>query len=288
MSVLLDPSVLDRLDIPRSRRVNGVGSGNRVSRRTGAGTEILSARPYNYGDDYRQVDWNASARTGELHVKQRIADTDTPVRLVLDAGAGMRFGTAGRKWDAARTAVQVLAAVSARAQEPASIVVAGDSTAILPVPRRQAGASFLEKALDSAPQWGTPSGLGKALMSLHLPQASPSAVVVLSGMYLSDDELNALTGVAVRHSVAYVEVVDPAELRLSDVGRLRVQDPETGNVLTVNTSRASVRQEYAERVDSLRGHIGQVLARQGIPRLTLSTGQDPLRQMLAQLPRRRA
>lgn len=287
MIALPSPSVLNQLDIPRSQRVNGIGTGHRLSRRTGPGTEILSARPYVYGDDSRQVDWNASARTGELHVKQRINDTSVPVRVILDASSSMRFGTAQRKWDIAASAALLMAAIAVRGQEPVSVTLAGTA------PRHVAlrgGRNFLpslERMLIEPPEWDEQGSLKDALVNLALPHVPPSAIVVVSDAYASRDDQTALAQASIRHSVAYLEVTDPAEIELPNIGRVRLQDPETRRVYTVNTGRDRVRDTYRERMAQQRATLAEALTRQGIPVLALTTSQPAFPQLIGRLPRRR-
>lgn len=286
MTLLPDPRLLDRLDLPRSQRVSGVGTGSRRSRRVGPGVEILSSRPYAFGDDSRQVDWNATARTGELHVKQRIADTYVPVEILVDGSASMRFGTERRKWDVAREAVQLLAALASRGQDPTAVTVAGTTPVRLPLGPGRAGAGRAGELLSELPQWGTAGSLGAALSAVHTRYHQPRTLLVITDMHLGENDLVSILGASIRHSVAVIEVVDPAEVRLPSAGRIRLQDPESGAHVVVNTSKESLRVRYAQAVDDMRQHIARACRGRGVPLITLSTASSGIAQLAAALPRR--
>jgi uncharacterized protein (DUF58 family) len=63
----------------------------------GEGTELAQVRPYSFGDDVRQIDWNVTARTGEPHVRVHMAERVLVTWLVLDTSPSMQFGTAERR-----------------------------------------------------------------------------------------------------------------------------------------------------------------------------------------------
>ena len=81
------------------REATGLFAGNYASAFRGGGLEFEESRPYAPGDDVRTIDWNASARTGELLVKRYREERDQTLLFALDASASMHFGTAGRSAD---------------------------------------------------------------------------------------------------------------------------------------------------------------------------------------------
>src|SRR5690606_3806653 len=83
-----------------------------------------------------------------------------------------------------------------------------------------------------------------------------------------------LQRLAVRHDVLAVEVVDPRELELPDVGLLEVVDPETGERREVQTSSRRVRKRYAEAAQEQRGRIADAIRRAGADHLVLRTDRD--------------
>ena len=82
------------LEITIGRRVDTTLHGNYQGITPGHGSEPGESRPYQPGDDVRRIDWNVTARTGETHVRDQIADRDLEAWLVVDVSAAMRFGTA--------------------------------------------------------------------------------------------------------------------------------------------------------------------------------------------------
>ena len=108
----------------RSRReATGLFAGTYASAFRGGGVEFEESRPYVPGDDVRNLDWNAFARTGELFVKRFQEERDETVLLALDVSASMQFGTAARsKAATAAHAAALIAAAAGRAGDRVGLI----------------------------------------------------------------------------------------------------------------------------------------------------------------------
>ena len=84
-------------DLTVRRRIDSLVAGEHRSPSLGHGTEIAQVRPYQFGDDVRQMDWAATARTGDPHVRIQVAERTLATWLLLDVSASMAFGTADRR-----------------------------------------------------------------------------------------------------------------------------------------------------------------------------------------------
>ena len=82
-----------RLGLEVSRRLDGLLQGDHVRAQLGPGSEPAEARLYVVGDDSRRIDWAATARTGETHVRSTSADRELETTLVVDLTPSMAFGT---------------------------------------------------------------------------------------------------------------------------------------------------------------------------------------------------
>ena len=103
------------LDLVVARRAAGALPGDRRAAGVGTGTELAQLRPYEVGDDVRQIDPAATARTGEPHVRLHVPERTLTTWLVLDVSPSMAFGTADRlKADVAEGVALVLGRLAVR------------------------------------------------------------------------------------------------------------------------------------------------------------------------------
>src|SRR4051794_11000393 len=124
-----------------ARRAAGVLPGERKAPGVGAGTELFQLRPYEPGDDVRQLDAAASARTGVPHVRLQVPERALTTWLVLDVSPSMAFGTADRlKADVAEGVVLVLGRLAARRGGRGALVTSGSGPPPVPPPPHGGGA----------------------------------------------------------------------------------------------------------------------------------------------------
>jgi uncharacterized protein (DUF58 family) len=98
--------------------------------------------------------------------------------------------------------------------------------------------------------------------------------VVISDFLGDADWERPLRGLSARQDLLAIEVVDPRELELADVGLLTVVDPESGQTLEVPTGNADVRRRFAEGAAAQRQEIAASLRRAGAGHLRLQTDRD--------------
>lgn len=278
--------VMRRLELTVLRRLDGLLQGEHLGLLPGPGTEPSTARPYRPGeDDVRRMDWGVTARTTEPHVRDLVADRELETWALVDLTASMDFGTArAEKRDLAVAAVAAVGFLTvgggnrtgahllgpggvrrlpARTGRPALL---GLVRSLLTAPRAEAGA-------DVPP-------LAEALTALDRRQRRRGLRVVVSDFL--DPQLDwaePMRRLAARQQVLVVEVVDPRELELPDVGLLAVVDPETGRRREVWTGRRALRTRYAEAAAGHRVAVRTAVRRAGAAHVVLRTDRDWVRDL---------
>jgi uncharacterized protein (DUF58 family) len=271
--------LVDALDLVVARHAAGALPGDRRAAGMGVGTELAQLRPYEVGDDVRQIDPSATARTGEPHVRLQVPERTLTTWIVLDVSPSMAFGTTQRlKADVAEGVAQVLGRLAVRRAGRVALLTFGAGKPRLIPPRgSKPGFVALRRVLDQgvAPDGhNDPQALAHALVRVGKVATQPGFVAVISDFREHQGWTRALGALAVRHSVLAIEVSDPRESELPAVGRLALVDPETGERIEVDTSRRRVRERFAELERERRAEIARELKRLHVEHVTLSTDRD--------------
>jgi uncharacterized protein (DUF58 family) len=304
-----DPAVeqtLRRLELAVTRRLDGMLLGDHLGLLPGQGTEKAESREYHVGDDVRRMDWAVTARTNTPHVHDLIADRELETWAVVDLSASLELGT-GRT-DKRFLAVAAVAAVgflTARAgNRVGAVVLTGAGCRVIPARPGRAGLRALLRSLLATPRSAVDvaapdlapgaladlvrgrrpaaaakpaaGGLAEAIDLLRRPPRRRGLVVVVSDFLPAGDAgwERPLRALAVRHQVLGIEVVDPLELELPDVGLLPLIDAETGQLVEVPTGSRRVRERYAAAAAAHRGQVSLALRRAGAGHLLLRTDSD--------------
>ena len=287
----LPAGLLRALQIDVTRRIEGMLAGEFRSSRHGDGVELAQVRPYVPGDDVRMIEWNVTARTGTPHVRVHLAERVLVTWLVLDVSPSMLFGTADRrKADVAAGVALAIGHVSTRRGNRLGILTFGGAeTKTLPPAQGRHGLVGLLAALreEPEPQRIGATSLGAALARTAATARQRGLVVVVSDFRGPLDWRPPLLELLPRHDVLAIEVRDPREQELPDVGEVWLVDPETGRQVRVDTRSPLLRARFAAAAAEERTGVARVLSALGVPHTVLSTRGDWLRALAVFLRGRR-
>lgn len=296
----LPAELLRRLEFRVLKRLDGFLFGDYTGFFYGPSLDLAEVREYQPGDEVRRIDWNVTARTGKIHIRQYREEKEVTVWLMVDLSASMRFGTRRvLKLEEALEFVGTAAAIVGRH---------GDKVGAI---------GFSEAGMRVIPP-GT--GRRQALRILHelygLMVSTPASKPVEAGLlehalehvaktlkrrallFVVSDFLNpqpeqeppwaqGLRRLAYRHDVVAVRIFDPAEKELPNAGELRLRDPESGEEIWIDTSDPRVRRAYAALVQAREAMLERTLRAAQVDVLSLSTAQEIVEPLLKFTLRRR-
>jgi uncharacterized protein (DUF58 family) len=311
-SVARAEAVLSRLQLLVTRKLDGLLQGDYVGLLPGPGSEAGESREYRPGDDVRRMDWPVTARTTQPHVRRTVADRELETWMAVDLSASLDFGTA--RWlkrDLVIAAAAAMAHLTVRGGNRIGAVVGTGSGPPVPEPsggvrawrRRRGGpeavpppalpivrlparpgrkeAQGLLRAIARTEIRPGRTDLGELIDRLNRPPRRRGVAVVISDFLAPVDSWSRpVRKLGVRHDVLAIEVVDPRELELPDVGVLTLADPETGVLHEVQTADPVLRARYAEAAGQQRGEIARALRAAGAAHLRLRTDTDWLLDMV--------
>lgn len=275
---------LRTLELDVRRRLDGLLQGNHLGLVPGPGSEPGEARPYQPGDDVRRMDWAVTARTTSPHIRETVADRELETWLVADVSASLDFGTAlCEKRDLVVCATAAVAHLTGGGGNRIGALVSNGAGSITRIPARGGlpHARGLVRKLAETPraEVGVRGDLAAALEKLRRPPRRRGLAVVISD-FLGDTEwqrpLRALGG---HHDLIAIEVLDPRDIDLPDVGTVVLADPETGKQREVHAS-ALLRKEFGAAAHAHRQEVAAALRRAGAAHLVLRTDSDWIADMV--------
>jgi uncharacterized protein (DUF58 family) len=272
-------SLVEALDLPIAHRAAGQLPGDRRAAGVGVGTELAQLRAYQVGDDVRQIDAAATARTGVPHVRVHVPERTLTTWLVIDVSPSMAFGTAERlKSDVAEGVALVIGRLAIRRAGRIALLTFGAGRMRLIPPRgsRPALIGVRRTLADGVGIDGQSDqhALTHALGRVGRIAAQPGFVVVVSDFRGQRDWTSPMGALRMRHSVLAVEVRDPREATLPAVGRLALIDPETGERIEIDSNHRGLRRRFAAAERRDREQVAQELRRLRIDHAVLSTDGD--------------
>ncbi|MFN5581469.1 DUF58 domain-containing protein [Gemmatimonas sp.] len=271
-----------RIELRTRRLVDSRFAGEYRSLFKGQGMEFAEVREYQPGDEVRSIDWNVSARMGKPFVKRYVEERELTIMLALDLSGSSRFGTRARfKHDVAIELAGVLSLAAARNNDRVGLMLFSDQVEhALPARKGRKHALRLIRDLLTVQPKGHGTAFGVAVDRLMrlLPHRS---VVFLASDFVATDVEKPLARLAQRHDVIAVTLEDPAERLLPNVGPARLEDPETGHVVEVDTSHPEVRAAFAQQVAADDDARRKLFGRLGLDEIIVHTEHGYVDALLA-------
>ncbi len=285
-----------RMEVRTSRLVDDSLAGRYASVFKGRGMDFDRVRNYVPGDDVRTIDWNVTARTGDPHVKLFTEERELTILFVIDVSASSDFGSVeDSKRELAAEAAGILAASAIRNRDKVGLILFSDDVELYipPGKGRMHIMRIIRETLYFQPEHrGT--DIAKALDFANQVTHRRSVIFLVSDFIIRnplEDNLNKLRAKLQvsnrRHDVIALSVTDPSEDSLPNVGRIRIEDSETGQVVEIDTGNPRIRDAYATRSRTRRETTAKRIRTLGIDFLEFINGENWMPRLVSFFQNRR-
>jgi uncharacterized protein (DUF58 family) len=263
-----------RIQITTNRLVNESLAGEYHSVFKGRGMEFDEVREYQHGDDVRTIDWNVTSRAGRPFVKRYVEERELTVMLLVDMSASGAFGSAGKMKSEIAAEISALLAFSAiKNSDRVGAILFTDRVEKFIPPRRGSKhvLRVIREMLFHKPQHrGT--CIQKALEHLNLVVHKRSVVFLISDL-LDQGFEQSLKVANRRHDIVMIQIMDPRERELPDVGILEMRDSETGEIVRIDTALSWIRDTFRENWDRNQARLAKLFDSHRMDHLTVETGK---------------
>ena len=267
----------------------------------GQGVEFDEVRPYTPGDDVRTIDWNVTAKTGLPYIKRFSEERELTILFLVDVSGSQGYGSVRRsKMELAAEVTALLALTAIRNQDKIGLVLFSDQIVKYIPPRkgRDSVMRLVREVLAAEDDAKGGTDIAEALKFLNSVQKRRAVVFLVSdflegsareqarGHETGADFEKLLRATARHHDMVCVPVSDPAERELPNVGLVELEDPETGELVLVDTSSAAVRRRFAATAQEDGAELVKFFRKTGIDTLTIDTARPYIDEVRALFKRR--
>lgn len=238
-----------RIEIRTRNPVAEMFRGEYHSRFKGQGLEFSEVREYQPGDNYRDIDWNVSARLGQLYTKKYTETRELRVVFLVDISASQEFGTRSMiKRERIAELVAALAFSAVANQDLAGLILFSDNVEHFLPPRKghNNALEILREVLYYEPK-SKKTSIQSACEYAHKMLKKRCIIFIISDWIDSGYE-HALKILATKNDVIALRILDDSELKLPTAGILSLKDPETGEEVWINSSDPKLVKAYEEVV----------------------------------------
>ena len=254
----------------------------------GRGMTFSEVREYQFGDDVRNMDWNVTARMHSPYIKVFEEEREMTVVLLIDISRSGLFGTSGQnKRDMIAEIAAVLSFSAILNNDKVGALFFSDRVEkfIPPKKGRSHLLHIIREILEFQPEHNG-TDISEALRFLTNAIKKRCTAFLLSDLLDVDADGNpnyedALKVAVNRHDLSVIEVHDPRERKLPDIGLVHVKDSETMASAWVNTSDRKMRALYEKWFGNLSESSSRLFLKYKVDNVSISTDSDYVKGLMA-------
>ena len=253
----------------------------------GRGMAFSEVREYQYGDDVRNMDWNVTARLRSPYVKVFEEERELTVVLLVDVSRSRLFGTTGstRKDMLAEIAAVLSFSAIINNDKVGALFFSDNVEKFIPPKKGRTHLLHIIREIIEFEPASDGTDISEALRYLTNAIKKKCAAFLLSDMLDVDQDGNpryedALKVAVNRHDLSVIEVYDPRERSLPDVGLVNIKDSETGECAWIDTSSRKMRTAYEEWFRNVEQTSSRLFMKYNVDKVAISLGEDYVKGLM--------
>ena len=264
-----------RLEIRTKGMVDNIFGGEYHSAFKGRGIEFAEVRPYQIGDDIRNIDWNVSARMDETYVKVFEEEREQTLMLLVDISGSEDFGSQYKmKREVAAEVCALIAFSAIQNNDKVGLLLFSDTVELF-VPPKKGRRHVLRLIRDLFAHEPKSRGTDlAAALRRTLRLLRQRSIVLMISDFFDEGYDRPLRALAQRHDTVAVHLQDPREAALPNVGLVELTDAETGETVVVDTTSEAARRAYAEAAATRHRAVERLMNQLQVGYVAIPTDED--------------
>ncbi len=263
------------LEIQTRHLVNDIFGGEYHSAFKGMGMEFAEVREYQPGDDIRDIDWNVTARTGKPFIKKFDEERELTVMLMVDVSASGYFGSGENlKSDLMVELASILSFSAIKNNDKVGLILFSDQIEKFIPPNK--GKSHVLRVIREMIYYKTEdkkTNISEAL-EYSLKAIKRKSVIFLLSDFLDDGYETTLKLTNQKHDLICIQLTDPSEIEIPNLGLIKMHDVETGDTFWVDSSNQKFRKEMKINFDVKTNNKAQFFRKNKIDHVMINTSKS--------------
>lgn len=264
-----------RLEIKIRKLVESTFAGEYHSAFKGQGLEFDEVRPYMYGDDIRTIDWNVTAKTGQVYIKKFKEEREQTLFVLFDVSGSGDFGPAEENKRLIGMEIASVLAFSALKNND-KFGLATFSDQLEKYYKASKGRKHILKIVRGVLTHINKSektNINFALDFVKHTLKRRSILIIISD-FLDQDYERSLIQLNRKHEVILIRLFHPNEVFQMGTGTIPVIDIETNRQRWLNAGDVGYRRQLNDSFDQIENQLVDICQRNDIGFMSVNTKED--------------
>ena len=270
------------IEIQTRHLVNDLFGGEYHSAFKGMGMEFAEVREYLPGDDIRDIDWNVTARTGKPYIKKFDEERELTVMLLVDVSASGYFGSGNTlKSDIIVELASILSFSAIKNNDKVGLILFSDQIEKFIPPQK--GKTHVLRVIRELIYYKTEdrqTNLSEAL-EYTLKVLKRKSVVFLLTDFLDENWETPLKLTNRKHDLISIQIVDPTEIELPDIGLMKLHDVESGDTFWVDSSNKTAIAKMKHQFEAEIEKRNSFFKKNGIDHILINTKKSYIEPLIS-------
>ena len=270
-----------KIEIKTKGLSNHIFSGEYHTAFKGKGMAFSEVRGYQPGDDVRSIDWNVTARYNNPFVKVFEEEREMTVMLLIDMSGSSDFGTQTQlKREVATEIAAVLSFSAINNNDKIGVIFFSDKIEkFIPPKKGKSHILRIIRELITFKSENKKTNLEKALIYFNNVIKKRSVCFILSD-FMDNNFDKSLKIARKKHDIIALRIHDEREEQLVDVGLIKLEDTETGDLKWLDTSSKNIRKEFRKNYLIFEENLKKTLQHSAVDHINIKTGKDYVKPLI--------
>ena len=270
-----------KIEIKTKGLSNHIFSGEYHTAFKGKGMAFSEVRGYQPGDDVRSIDWNVTARYNNPFVKVFEEEREMTVMLLIDMSGSSDFGTQTQlKREVSTEIAAVLSFSAINNNDKIGVIFFSDKIEkFIPPKKGKSHILRIIRELITFKSENKKTNLEEALIYFNNVIKKRSVCFILSD-FMDNNFDKSLKIARKKHDIIALRIHDEREEQLVDVGLIKLEDTETGDLKWVDTSSKNIRKEFRKNYLIFEENLKKTLQHSAVDHINIKTGKDYVKPLI--------
>ena len=271
-----------KIEIKTRKLSRNIFAGEYHSQFKGRGMAFSEVREYQPGDDVRSIDWNVTARLNKPYIKVFEEERELTVMLLVDVSGSRNFGTLSQmKRDMMAEVAATLAFSTIANNDKVGVIFFSDKIEkYIPAQKGKTHVLHIIRELLSFEPSSKGTDMAQALQYFANAQKRHCTAFLISDFIEAGAMDKPLLIASNRHEVNAIQIYDRREAELPNIGLVKFHDAESDKDLWIDTSLATVRDDYAQAWKQNQDSLEQLFTRTGVNHISVRTDEDYVKALM--------
>jgi uncharacterized protein (DUF58 family) len=270
-----------KIEIKTKRLSNHLFSGQYHTSFKGRGMTFSEVRQYQYGDDFRAIDWNVSAKNNDAFVKVFEEERELTLFLMIDISASQNFGSSEQnKKDMVTEIAATLAFSATQNNDKIGLLLFSDKIELFIPPKK--GKSHVLRIIREMIEFKPTQTKTNIAFAIDYLAAvlKKKAIVFMISDFIDANYDKKLQIASKKHDVTGIRIYDKREEQLTNVGVIQIKNPETQELQWINTNDKAVLNAYNENFKNNETYCKNSFSKCGAGLVNIKTDESYVSKLL--------